>query len=382
MQRRMFISLAGGGAVAAAGAALGWSHSEDVPSRANAPWREAGQGSGERRVFLSYAILAPNPHNLQPWKADLSRADEITLFHDPARLLKETDPFSRQLMIGHGCFLETLAIAAARHGRKAAIELFPEGEPDLAALDGLPVARIRFAAMQPAGGELFDAIVKRRSVKEPFDMSRMPSGALVSAAIAAGEGAGAGFRYISDAALMRELRAVLAEGMRIEMNTPAKFKESVDLMRIGRAEIIRNPDGIDLGGLKFDVLRLAGLISREALADPASSAFKAGLARYDAIAAATPAVIALTTAGNSRMDQIAAGRAYMRVALKAAAAGLALHPMSQALQEYSEMAGLKSRTEAMLEIGAPECLQMLVRIGYGPPEPPAPRRPLKSMLIG
>ena len=44
------------------------------------------------------------------------------------------------------------------------------------------------------------------------------------------------------------------------------------------------------------------------------------------------------TEGNDRKTQVNAGRAYVRAQLAATAHGLAMQPLSQALQEYPEQA--------------------------------------------
>jgi hypothetical protein len=88
----------------------------------------------------------------------------------------------------------------------------------------------------------------------------------------------------------------------------------------------------------------------------------------------------LATPGNSRADQIAAGRDYVRMHLAVTEAGLALQPFSQALQEYDEMAGKYMEMRTALEIGDNETLQMFVRLGYGPGIRPAPRWPLETRI--
>lgn len=65
---------------------------------------------------LSYVILAPNPHNRQPWVVDLSQSDQIVIWRDKEKNLPETDPLDRQLTIGMACFLEQLKIAASQTG--------------------------------------------------------------------------------------------------------------------------------------------------------------------------------------------------------------------------------------------------------------------------
>ena len=83
-----------------------------------------------REWILSYAILAPHSHNLQSWLVDLRQPDEITLYCDLGRRLPETDPYSRQIMMSHGTFLELLDLSAREKGLRADIELFPEDEFD------------------------------------------------------------------------------------------------------------------------------------------------------------------------------------------------------------------------------------------------------------
>ena len=71
--RRSFIRLVGGGAVLAATVTLSGCSSE-VPEAAIRPWRSPDSETDMRRFMLAHALLAPNPHNLQPWIADLREA--------------------------------------------------------------------------------------------------------------------------------------------------------------------------------------------------------------------------------------------------------------------------------------------------------------------
>ena len=87
---------------------------------------------------LSFAILAPNPHNRQPWLVDLATENQVTLYVDTGKLLPHTDPLNRQITIGLGCFLEVMAMAAAEQGYRVDIQLFPQGS-DASGLTKAPV---------------------------------------------------------------------------------------------------------------------------------------------------------------------------------------------------------------------------------------------------
>lgn len=378
LSRRKMIFLVGGGAVLAAGGAFGFAATRS-PRTAFLPWTRAGRHDDPRQRALSWALLAPNPHNRQPWLADLSEPGIITLYADPARMLPETDPFNRQITIGLGCFLELLRMAAAEDGHRAETVLFPQGS-DPAALDQRPVARITLTQDPTVARDpLFAQVPTRRSNKEPFDLSR-PVPPDLLAQLAASVRGPARFGGSVDAADIETWRALTREALRIEVETPRTFQESVDLFRIGHAEVDANPDGIDFTGPLFESLRLTGQFSRESAADPESFAFRSGL---DSVFANTDTAMGhvwLVTADNSRETQIATGADWLRVNLAATALGLGFQPLSQALQEFPEMAGPYRQVHERL---APDggTVQMLARIGYGPIVGASPRWPLESRIV-
>lgn len=379
MNRRQFLLVTGGGIVLAAGAATTAFLTTRTPDAALLPWTQTSLYDEPRRKALSYAILAPNPHNRQPWKVDLATDDEITLYVDTSRLLPQTDPFNRQITIGLGCFLELLVLAAAQDGYRVDLQLFPEGE-DTTGLDQRPVARARFVADATVSPDpLFAQVLNRRSLKEPYDLNRP----VAAATLAALHGAGAHGMAIASSAdpgHVTTLRELTSRAMVIELDTPRTYKESVDLMRLGRSEIEANPDGIDFGGPLFDSLVLLGQFTREAAIDPNSMIFSQGKAVVLANTESAMAHIWLVSATNTRQDQIAAGRDWVRVNLAATAAGVGVQPLSQALQEFPEMAECYAQAHQIL---APSggTVQMLARLGYASPVAPSPRWPLAAKII-
>ena len=166
----------------------------------------------------------------------------------------------------------------------------------------------------------------------------------------------------------------------IEIDTPHTFKESVDLFRIGKAEIEANPDGIDFSGPMFETLGAFGLMTREGTLDTSSMMFEQGKAAVLANTETAMGHLWMNTRGNTRTDQIAAGRDWVRLNLAATALGVAMQPLSQALQEYPEMADHYARVHQMLATDG-ETVQMLCRLGYGIAIDRSPRWPLEAKLI-
>ncbi len=223
-------------------------------------------------------------------------------------------------------------------------------------------------------------MLARRSYKEPFDTSRPVAEATLSRLVEAAAPRQT-VEYTNDRSLVDSLRDLAWRAHMVEMETPRTLMESVRLMRIGKGEIEAAPDGIDLGGPMLEALKFVGVLNRETLADPQSTAFAQGLEMYRAIIGSAMGFVWTISPGNGRTHQLAAGRDWLRLNLAATGAGLGLHPLSQALQEYAEVAPLYAELHQRLGVAAPARLQMFGRLGYGAPVGPSPRWPLESRLI-
>lgn len=390
MERRGFIRILGGGVVLAAAPAL-VACSSALPPEAVAAWQAPAPpapGSDVRRWILAHAILAPHSHNLQSWLVDLRQPGEIALYCDRTRLLPETDPFSRQIMMSQGTFLELLDLAARQLGHRADIQLFPQGEfdPNVAPANGL-TALIRLvpdAALQP--DPLFAQVFRRHTNRSAYEMKAPDATATQAIAAAAmaprpGLRLRVGFAGPQDARI-GEHRTIARDAWRIELVTPRTVMESMKVLRVGPEEIARHRDGISINEPMARALAAVGLFDRSKAPGPDDSATTGQVKDFNAKIEATPAFFWMVTDGNDRRSQVHAGRAYVRAQLAATAQGLSMQPLQQALQEYPEQASPYAAIHRLVGAQTPgQTVQMWARLGYAPAVGPAPRRGLEAHLL-
>ncbi|MCU0920324.1 MAG: twin-arginine translocation pathway signal protein [Burkholderiaceae bacterium] len=384
MDRRRFIRVAGGGVILAAGAsATGCSNA--MPPEAIAPWQGPGQEGDLRRWILGYAILAPHSHNLQSWLVDLSVPDRILLRCDLQRLLPETDPYSRQIMMSHGTFIELLDIAARERGLRTEITLFPEGAFAADKLDGRPVASIRLVSDASVPKDpLFAQILKRHTNRGVYELARPVPASVWQALAEAVKPNPLRFGFVGpdQPDLLARQRAVAAEAWRIEMVTPRTILESYKVLRVGREEVARHRDGLTLLDPTVVWMSRLGLFDRSQAPGPDDYATTSQIKNFNSKLASTPNFLWMVTEANDRSTQVNAGRAYVRVQLAATAQAVVMQPLQQALQEYPEQAEPHAQIRRLLGAEAPgQTVQMWARVGFAAPAGPAPRRGVDAHIL-
>jgi hypothetical protein len=357
----------------------------DAPLSAVDGWSGPPESERDiRRIVLSYAILAPNPHNKQPWIVRFTGPRSLELFVDPERLLPETDPPYRQIHIGQGTFLENLVLAAQAHGHRAVVRYFPAGMYGNQALEPKPVAAIELvpdAAL--VKDPLFEAILARQTNRRAYEATALRADELRGI-----QGAYDTSEYplsVLTAAPRREaLAEMLEQAMRVETSNRRRDLETIAMFRFNDREIEAYRDGFGLAqsgmGPFMRWMAETFFLSRESTeADP--SAFgKEAVTMTGRQARSAAAFAWISSIGNTRLDQVKVGRAYERVNLTATRLGLAMHPLSQVLQEYADMSELQRAFLQALEIPPGHTVQMLFRLGRAERTPHSPRRPPDALL--
>ncbi|MGK5093133.1 twin-arginine translocation pathway signal protein [Deltaproteobacteria bacterium TL4] len=338
-----------------------------------------------RIILVSYAILAPNPHNKQPWIVEFLSPDRLYLYVDQNRLLPETDPPYRQIHIGQGTFLENLSLAAQNFGYHAKIKYFPQGMYSNTEVENKPVAFIELIKEASIKKDpLFEVILLRQSNKRVYNEQEI-SNSQLNLLKTAYDTTNYSLNIMTEITQRKKLAILLGKAMSIETENEKRHAETVAMFRFNNEELETYRDGFGVAnagitGLKKFIAETFFIGSREEALNTTSSFAKASVDLTKNQADSAMAFGWITSKTNTRLDQIIIGRAYERVNLLATKLGIALHPMSQILQEYSDMAPLQEEFLQFLNVPHGHTVQMLFRLGYADPVAHSPRRSITTMI--
>jgi hypothetical protein len=73
-------------------------------------------------------------------------------------------------------------------------------------------------------------------------------------------------------------------------------------------------------------MQAIGLVTREKMMTPGTKAYQQGLEQYDPLAKSASGYVWMMSNSKDRFAEIAVGRAYARLNLRATALGIAIHP--------------------------------------------------------
>lgn len=354
-----------------------------VPATYLEPWSRsyASRFDDPRLQVVAQAVLAPSGHNMQPWTVRLDRTDPavLTLFADPTRLTPAVDPEARQTMVSQGAFLAYLGVAADHLGLAADTVLFPEGTYDESDLAGsmatVPVARVTLHRDADASTNLWPSLFVSDTNRAPYASTAVTS-EQAEQVTDLGHGTGVVVSVLDRPDDLAALGDLAIAGTRIETEDAAATAESDRVFSGTEGEKNRTRSGFAVEGQGttgvMTYLVQGALRVVPALNDDAAAAVNA-VALTDAAVVATPAWALVSTATNTRTDQVRAGVVYADLSLTARRDGLVVQPLSQVLQEYPAMAGPYADVHRRY---APhgQTIQMLVRLGTPTTEYPVTMR--------
>jgi nitroreductase len=301
------------------------------------------------------AIRAPSLHNSQPWRFRL-RDGGIEVLTDAARHLTVADSTGWAVRIACGAATFNARLALAVTGAPAQVTLRPvPTDPDV-------VARLTPGPPRPPTyreQDLFAAIPRRHSNRQPFWPNAVPSRSR-AALIDAARAEGCWLDLLVGMTALTGFAEIATSADRV-LRRDARYQSEL----AGWTHADTAPDGVPVtaGGPRPEP---HDLLPHRPFSDRPRPAGR----DYEP----EPLIAVLGTAADRPTDQITAGQALQRVLLASTDTGLATSLMSHPIEVPTARDQLR---RSLRRTGTP---QMTLRIGYGTPGRPTPRRDLDDVL--
>jgi nitroreductase len=309
------------------------------------------------RLAAEAGIRAPSLHNSQPWRFRL-RDGAVEVLADPLRQLQVADSGGWAVRIACGAATYNARLALAAAGRPADVVLRPhDGDPQV-------VARLTPAPSRPATyaeKDLYAAVPRRFSNRRPFWPDPVPSEVRVRL-IEAARAEGCWLELLVGMTALTGFAEIAQSADRVLRRD---YDYQAEMSAWLHADVA--PDGIPVtaGGPAPE--------PQDLLPQRSFSERRRGPGRdFEP----EPLVAVLGSPGDQPVDQIAAGQALQRVLLTVTDAGLASSMISQPIEVPAARDQLR---RALGRFGVP---QMALRIGYGQPGTPTPRRAVTDVIAG
>jgi hypothetical protein len=290
--------------------------------------------------------------------------DAVELHADRTRGLPGVDPKDTPLVISCAAALFFLRVAIRHFGYTHEVRTFPNpDDPDL-------LAGVRFGAPYEATAEeyqLFEAIMKHRTNRSPFQRREIPQEVLDALETAATE-EGAWLRIGRDEVMKNAMADLVAEGDRPQWSDMRFRRELAAWMHPNRT---RRRDGMPGYAFGFgELISFAGPLVMSTFDMGPAGPRRTGSSRK-----VPPVLAVLGTQTDTPIEWLSAGQALVRVLLRARAEGVYASYLNQPI----EVPELRPRLRDV--VGMSGLPQLLLRMGYGPEVSPAQERSVDEVSV-
>lgn len=355
-----------GGAIAAIGTAGYLFSDKSNLVRADLPPADGTNATlkADEEQILFLASLAPSGHNTQPWFVQYLGPYHWIIGNDKTKWLPAVDPVQRETILSIGAFLQNLEYAAQASGYACRWTLLAGTNQDERVMDVT-------LSKDPANAQFdVEKIKSRRTLRAGF--SREP---LTADDLAYLLGVESEFiHYLAGAS--KEARFVndqTVEANRLQSYRDPAQQELADWVRFSSHDARKYRDGLSTGGMEID--GVAGWVVRNSYGK--ENVMKTNF-RERGIEVAKNAVsesagwILISSKDSSVAALLETGRRMQRLFLKVRERHIAIHPMTQILEETSIRQSLQPA------IGIGDSVQFILRTGYVAKYPPpvSLRRPV------
>lgn len=365
MNRRMFLRMAGVTvAVAGGGTYL-------LSDRCNFQRKDIKDVSSnsfpfqpDEKEILYLASLAPSGHNTQPWLVKYIEPYHWIIGNDKSKWLPAVDPSQRETILSIGAFLQNLEFAANNAGYMCRFDLLALTNHD----DNIMEVRLKKTSGVPKYD--VDKIVKRRTVRSGYLADMMKQDDISYLLMHEDD-----FSHYIDHGTKEYnwLNEQTIEANRIQAFRAPAQKELSEWIRFSSSDAQRYCDGLTTAGMEIN--GIPGWVLRNFYKqdDVVSNKFREqGIDKVKSQVSKSAGWLILTSKDQSIATLLETGKRFQRISLKVRDRSIAIHPMTQVLEEN------ETRQKVNNSIGINNDIQFILRLGYLKkyPEPVTLRRPV------
>ena len=364
MNRRKFIGIASGTILAAGATSYLLSDKSNLERTDIKPAGDAGETLlPDEKEILFLASLAPSGHNTQPWFVQYLAPLHWIIGNDKSKWLPAVDPAQRETLLSIGAFIQNLEYAAASFGYACDWNLLAATNQDERVME--------IKLVKEASKNSFDIaeIKNRRTVRSDFLSDGLKKEDLEYLANSEHEF----IQYLPVGGKESQyLNEQTIEANRLQSYRDPAQAELADWIRFSSRDAAKYRDGLTTAGMEIE--GISGFVARNfyGKADVMKTDFRErGIDKVKQEVSESAGWILITSKDDSVATLLETGKRMQKLFLKVREKNIAIHPMTQVLEESS------TRQTLNQSIGINESIQFILRTGYlrNYPKPVSLRRP-------
>jgi len=365
MQRRKFLGVTAGTIIVAGGVGYLFSDKHNfIRNNSNIASPNKSIFKTDEREILHLASLAPSGHNTQPWFIKYIEPYHWIICNDKTKWLPGVDPTQRETILSVGTFMQNLEYAAGNAGYNCEFKMLAATNQD----ENIAAVKLSKSAMPSA----FDIakIKNRRTVRSNYltdSLKKEDVDFLLNEERDF-------FDFIPNATKeYHYLNEQTIEANRIQSYRDVAEKELSEWIRFSSKNAEKNMDGLtaasmEIGGIPGWVVR--NFYNKESVLK--NSFRDKNIEIVIKQVSQSAGWLLITSKDNAVSTLLETGKRMQRLFLKVREKGIAIHPMTQILEEPSTKQALNQ------SIGITDNIQFILRVGYLKeyPDPVSLRRPV------
>ncbi len=363
MRRRQFLVVSGG-TILIGGATYYLLSDRKNPTRADIEQEDSLKVSlkPDERAILHLASLAPSGHNTQPWFIKYIEPYHWIIGNDSTKWLPAVDPTQRETILSIGAFLQNLEYAANNLGYACQLDMLAKTNQDehvmevkLTKFSGNKTPRYMERNDIPNIGKI-EKIEKRRTVRSNY--LNMPLNQDDISYLIDGEADC--IQFISSTA--KEYKIIneqTIEANKIQAYRDAAQSELGDWIRFSSKKAAQYRDGLTTASMEIKGLPAWVLRNFYDKSNVMTTNFRdKSIETVVKQVSQSAGWLLITNKGNTTWELIETGRQLQRLWLSIREKNIAIHPMTQIIEEAATNQTLNQ------SIGVSDTVQFILRTGY------------------